>query len=169
VTVRVTELLGRAEDPRFAAHRHVALTVAWDEASRSRLRRTAEDGTDVIIDLASAEYLADGAVLHDDGERALVVKRALEPALIVRFDTELAAARLIEQAAAIGHALGNQHIPLDIAPGELRAPVTSNETIARATVDALKLEGVTCTIADVALGREQPLAIGHAHRPKAER
>jgi urease accessory protein len=161
-TVHATGLLGDADDPRYVGRRRVPVPVAWDEASRRRLRRAAQDGTDVAIDLPSPAYLAEGAVLHDDGERVLVVARTLEPALVVRFDLGLPAIRLVEQALALGHAFGNQHVPTDVVEGEARIPLTTSEQIARATVEALHLDGVTLEVVDVALGRLRPLPVGHA-------
>ncbi|MEA2330136.1 MAG: urease accessory protein [Thermoleophilaceae bacterium] len=173
MTLRVTELLGHAEEPRFAGRRVAGVPVAWDEASRQRLRRQADDGTDVAIDLEHGAYLADGAVLHDDGERIVKVSRPRERALVVRFDAGLPADRLVAQALLLGHAFGNQHVPIDIEEGEARIPLTTSEAIARATVEALDLSGVTVEVAEVAIGRMRPLPIGHAHRhseagPEAE-
>lgn len=164
MTVCVTTLLGRIDEPRFDGRRAVAVPVPWDEASRRRLRREAADGTDVAIDLAGAEYLADGAVLSDDGERLLVVARPLEPALVVKLDLRLSRERLVAQALAVGHAFGNQHVPIETARGEARIPLTTSEAIARATIDSLGLEGATVTVAEVALASCQPLSVGHAHR-----
>jgi len=161
--VRVGALLGHADDARFAGRRLVPVPVAWDEAGRRRLRRAAADGTDVVVDLAHAAYLADGAVLHDDGTRILVVARTPEPALVVRLDPTAPPARLVAQALALGHAFGNQHVPIDVADGEARIPLTTSEAVARATVEALALEGATVELAEVALGRTRPLPVGHAH------
>jgi urease accessory protein len=164
-TVHATALLGDADHPRFGGRPTVGVPVAWDEASRRRLRRTATDGTDVVIDLPHAAYLADGVVLHDDGERLLVVVRTPEPALVVHFDARLSPQRLVAQALALGHAFGNQHVPIDVVDGEARIPLTTSESIARATVAALDLDGVSVEVTEVALGRRRPLPVGHAHDP----
>ena len=164
MTVFVTQLRGDAGQAEFAGRRRVDVPVAWDEASRRRLRRTAADGTDVAIDLGPDSYLADGAVLDDDGERLLVVTRSPEPTLLIRFDLSLPGAQLVQQATAIGHAFGNQHVPVDVAEGEVRVPLTTSERVARATVEALGLDGVTMAVSAVALGATAPLSVGHAHR-----
>jgi urease accessory protein len=164
MTVQVTELLGRLEEEPFRDRARVDLPVAWDEASRRRLRRAAADDTDVAIVLETPAYLAEGAVLHDDGERIIVVSRPLEPALVVRFDAALSADRLVEQAVAVGHAFGNQHVPVEIVDGTLRVPMTTSEPVARATIAGLALSGVSVEIAEVALGSRLPLLAGHAHR-----
>ncbi len=164
VTVHVTGALGRLDEPRFDGRRVVEVPIAWDEASRRRLRRAAADGTDVAIDLASGDYLADGAVLFDDGETVLAIARRSEPALLVRLDAGLTPERLLEQAIRLGHAFGNQHVPVDVEDGVVRVPLTTSEAIARATVEALELDGAVVEVADVALGRLAPLSVGHAHR-----
>jgi len=123
------------------------------------------DNTDVAIDLDHATYLADGAVLHDDGDRILVVMRTREPALVLGFDLDTPPQRLIAQALALGHAFGNQHVPVDVEDGQARIPLTTSEAVARATVAALDLDGVTVGVSNISLGRRRPLPIGHAHRP----
>ena len=67
VVVRVRQLIGSVHAPPFRDRRVVTVPVAWDEASRRRLRRTAADGTDVVIELDDGGYLADGAVLTTTG------------------------------------------------------------------------------------------------------
>jgi urease accessory protein len=163
VTVYVQRLLGRQDQPRFAARRVVAVMVAWDEAGRRRLRRTAEDESDVAIDLEHGGYLADGTVLDDDGERILVVRRTSEPALVIRLDLCLPPERLLAQALVVGHAFGNQHVPIDLEDREIRVPLTTSETVARGTVEGLSLEGAAVSVEDVALGKSRPLAGGRGH------
>jgi urease accessory protein len=162
--VRVNQLIGSVDAPPFCERRVVPVPVAWDEASRRRLRRTAADGTDVVIELDDGGYLSDGAVLHDDGQRVLIAVRSPERALIVRLDLSLAPAELVAQAVALGHVFGNQHVPVDLADAEVRIPLTTSESVARATVEALGLRGVHLTTSEVALGRSVPLSVGHAHR-----
>lgn len=169
MTVRVTKLIGHVDEPRFRGRALVGVPIAWDEASRRRLRRSATDGTDVLIDLEHGAYLADGTVLAADNERLLVVARSPEPALIVRFDLSMSPARLVAEALAIGHAFGNQHVPVDIADGEARIPLTTSETVARGTFDALGLDGARLAVADLALGCAAPMQVGHAHRHEHRR
>lgn len=163
MTLFARAILGRQQEPRFAARRVERVEVAWDEASKRRLRRTSDAGTDVAVDLPRGTYLADGAVLYDDGERIIVASRRPERALIVRFDASASPEQLLEQALRLGHAFGNQHVPVDIEGDEAHVPLTTSEAVARATVDALQLSAVRIAVAPVALGRERPLSVGHAH------
>jgi urease accessory protein len=162
--VRVRQLLGSVHDRPFRDRRVVSVSVAWDEASRRRLRRAAADGTDVAIELDDGGYLADGVVLDDDGQRVLVVVRSPEPALIVRLDLTLTPTELTAQAVALGHAFGNQHVPVDVEGADVRIPLTTSEAVARATVDGLGLRGAQVSTSEVALGRAAPLSLSHAHR-----
>jgi urease accessory protein len=162
--VRVRQLLGSVHDRPFRDRRVVSVSVAWDEASRRRLRRAAADGTDVAIELDDGGYLADGVVLDDDGQRVLVVVRSPEPALIVRLDLTLTPTELTAQAVALGHAFGNQHVPVDVEGADVRIPLTTSEAVARATVDGLGLRGAQVSTSEVALGRTAPLSLSHAHR-----
>jgi urease accessory protein len=159
----VREVLGSADDPRFRGRRVERLAIDWSEASKGRLRRTTEADTDVAIDLPRGTYLADGAVLADDGERIVVVERRRERALVVRLDPSLAQEELVRAAVLLGHALGNQHTPVEIDGLALRVPLTTSEAVARATVARLGLHGAEVEVAEVALGAARPLAAGHAH------
>lgn len=164
MTVHVCRLLGSIDEPEFRGRRRVDVPVAWDEASRRRLRRDAADGTDVAIELEDGGYLFDGVVLDDDSSRVLVVSRPPQPALVVTLDLSLPATELVSQALLIGHAFGNQHAPADVDGAEIRIPLITSEASARKTVAALGLERVSVSVREVALGRLAPLSIGHPHR-----
>jgi urease accessory protein len=159
----VSEILGSLCQPRFAGRRVERLPVDWAAARKRRLRALTDAGTDIALDLPHGTYLADGAVLHDDGERVVAVGRTEEPALVVRFDPGLPAAELAGQAARLGHAFGNQHVPLDVEDGAIRVPVTTSEQVARDTVSALGLLGISVNVELVALGAHTPVAKGHGH------
>jgi urease accessory protein len=162
--LRLESILGQRDDPRFAGREVDELPVRWAEAGRRRLRRSTASGRDAAIDLPRGAFLADGAVLGDDGTRIVVVRRTPEPALVIGISGSLAPDERVEQAALLGHAFGNQHVPVDVAGAELRVPLTTSEAVARFTVEALGLEGLTLRVEDVALARHTPLhATGHAH------
>jgi urease accessory protein len=162
--LRLESILGRRDDPRFAGREVDELPVRWAEAGRRRLRRSTASGRDAAIDLPRGAFLADGAVLGDDGTRIVVVRRTPEPALVIGISESLAADERIERAALLGHAFGNQHVPVDVEGAELRVPLTTSEAVARFTVEALGLDGLTLRVEDVALARHTPLhATGHAH------
>ncbi len=96
-------------------------------------------------------------MLADDGHTIVVASRTPEPALVVRFDPGLARESLVIAAARIGHALGNQHTPIEAADGELRVPVWTSAEVVRATIDRLGLAGVEIEVSTRPLGVTRPL------------
>ena len=95
----------------------------------------------MAIDLASGGYLADGAVLFDDGEMVLGDRASLEPALARPPRCRPLAGATAGAGHPLGHAFGNQHVPVDVEDGVVRIPLTTSQAIARATVEALGLDG----------------------------
>ena len=161
----INSLIGTLEQDRFAGRRVEVLKLDWAQAAKRRLRAETEAGTDIALDLPHGSYLADGTVLHDDGKRVIAVRRTPEPGLVVRFDAQLPAAVLASEAARLGHAFGNQHVPIDVdvATGAIRVPVTTSEAVVRRTVEALHLEGASLSIEPVRFGSQEALAKGHSH------
>jgi urease accessory protein len=102
-------------------------------------------------------------VLADDGERIVVAVREPEDALVIRLFASLEHEELVRQAALVGHAFGNQHVPVEVVQGEIRVPITTSREIAARTVERLELEGAELSFALVQLGRSRPLAVGHSH------
>ena len=127
------------------------------DASKKRLRGRTDAGSDVAIDLPRGTYVEDGAVLVDDGERIVVAVRRPEDAAVIRLATSLERGELVRQAALIGHAFGNQHVPIEAVDGEVRVQITTSREIAAATLERLELEGATVTFGLVAFGRQRPL------------
>ena len=164
--VRVTALLGHADDARFAGRRAVPVPVAWDEAGRRRLRRGPRTARTSSSTSRTPPTSPTAPSCTTTATRILVVARTPEPALVVRLDPTAPPARLVAQALALGHAFGNQHVPIDVADGEARVPITTSEPIARATIDALGLEGATVELAEVALGRDAPAPGRACPRPR---
>lgn len=156
-------ILGDASEPRFAGRRVERLLVDSHDASKRRHRGTTDTGTDVAVDLERGSYLRHGAVLADDGSTIVVVERRPEEAMIVRISPELAPEERLAQAVLLGHAFGNQHVPLEVEGGEIRVPITTSRELAAETVRRLGLPGAEMTFDLVRLGCEGPL-VAPAHR-----
>src|SRR5690606_18625447 len=110
------------------------LGILTADAGRRRVRVRSESGIDVGIDLPRQSWLYDGAVLHDDGTRILVVFRRPEPVMVI------ALAHMTPEAAfRIGHALGNRHSPSELHGNEIIVPVTDTPELASRPVLALGL------------------------------
>jgi len=156
--LHVTSIVGRADEDRFAARRIERLPLTSGDASKRRLRARTDAGSDVAIDLPRGTYVEDGAVLVDDGERIVVAVRKPEEGALIRFAPSLGYGELVRQAALIGHAFGNQHVPIEVVDGEVRIPITTSREIAAATLERLELDGATITFASVVFGLSRPLA-----------
>lgn len=142
-------------EPEADAVEHVTLTR--DEVRRSRVRATTETGREigVVID----RRLRDGDVVHDDGFAVVV---SLEP--VEAFAVELEALTT-EEAAALGHELGNAHHEMAFEDGVAYVPA-DEET--RAVLDRLADEAVGRTevepsVFDAADGDGDGVAGAHDH------
>lgn len=160
----VTSILGRVDDPRFALRTVERLQMTSADASKRRLRGRTDAGSDVAIDLPRGAYVEDGAVLFDDGERIVVAVRKPEEAAVIRLAASLEHAELVRQAALIGHAFGNQHVPIEVVDGEVRVPITTSQDVAATTFERLDLDGAAITFAAVAFGRTRPPTTQHSSR-----
>ncbi|MEZ5100232.1 MAG: urease accessory protein UreE [Thermoleophilia bacterium] len=162
--VHVTSILGDLADAHFAGRVVDRVSVASADAAKRRLRLASAGGVDLAVDLPRGSYLRDGAVLHDDGARVVAVERRAEEAVVVRLAPDLAPGELLRQAVALGHAFGNQHVPVEVEGDELRVPVTTSAAIVGETLERLHLHGATWEVRAVPLGRERPLsAPAHHH------
>jgi urease accessory protein len=160
--LRLTEIIGDVDDPRFAGRVVEWLSVTSGDAAKRRLRVLGDCGTDVAVDLPRGSYLRHGAVLADDGDRVIVVERATEEAIVIRLDSG-PPEELVASAARIGHAFGNQHVPVEVENGEIRVPVTTSRQVAEQTVRSLDLPGVAIEFRHVRFGCAGPLAVSHLH------
>ena len=114
----VTSILGRVDETRFALRRVERLQMTSADASKRRLRGRTDAGSDVAIDLPRGTYVEDGAVLVDDGERIVVVVRKPEDGAVHSSRAFARARRARPTSGAVGHAFGNQHVPIEVADGE---------------------------------------------------
>ena len=84
-----------------------SLTLDFDARHRRRIRLTADEGEDVLLDLPKAVAMADGdGLLLDDG-RWLKVQAAAEPIVEVRHKDP-------NQVVRLAWHLGNRHLPTEI-------------------------------------------------------
>ena len=160
-----TSILGRADEPRFATKRVERLMITFADASKRRLRGRTDAGTDVAIDLPRGSYIEDGVVLVEDGERIVIAAREPEDALVIRLSPLLDRAEVARHAVLVGHAFGNQHVPVEVVDGDIRVPITTSREIAAATVERLDLDGAALSFELVRLGRSRPFTPQHPHHP----
>lgn len=89
------------------------LTLDFDARHRRRIRLTADQGEDVLLDLPKAIAMSDGDGLQLDDGRWLEVHAATEPIVEVRHKNAHEFARLAWH-------LGNRHLPTEIRDDVLR-------------------------------------------------
>ena len=99
-TITIQQLPTATEAAANAAIVHLPMTAH----DRRRVRRLldAPDGARLALELATGTVLQPGRVIHQAQGRAYVVSAALEDVLVVR-------PRDLEEAARIGHLVGNLH------------------------------------------------------------
>jgi urease accessory protein len=108
--ITYTSIVGRASDPRMADALHAlehrgrvdTVMLAADDIRRHRLRARTQGGDECGIALDRQTHLFDGAVLHLDAERALVVRTEHTRWLRLR-------ARDAAAALELGYFAGNMH------------------------------------------------------------
>src|SRR5262245_39745576 len=98
--------------PGGAADGHV-VQLAMTAHDRRRVRRIVEapDGTRLALELPTGTVLVPGQVMHRANGRAYVVAAAPEDVIVAR-------PRSLEEAARVGHLIGNLHRDLE-AVGDL--------------------------------------------------
>jgi urease accessory protein len=163
VTLLVREILGHGDDPRFIGRRRELLGVRSEEAQRRRLRGATAEGTSVAVDLPRGSFLRQNAVLHDDGERIIVVERSPEPALVVRLEASLPCQLLLEQAARVAHWAGNQHLLVEAAGYEIRVRIATTPEHMLQSARALALHGAQLAVANVPFALEHAPSHVHGH------
>ena len=89
------------------------LTLDFDTRHRRRIRLTADQGEDVLLDLPKAIAMADGDGLQLDDGRWLEVQAATEPIVEVRHKDS-------HQLVRLAWHLGNRHLPTEIRDNVLR-------------------------------------------------
>lgn len=90
-----------------------SLTLDFDARHRRRIRLTADQGEDILLDLPNAVAMADGDGLQLDDGRWLKVQAAPEPIVEVRHNDP-------NQLIRIAWHLGNRHLPTEIRNDVLR-------------------------------------------------
>ncbi|MCA3184016.1 urease accessory protein UreE [Comamonas sp. Z1] len=157
-------ILGRVGAPEFAGRWIERVPVPAADAARRRVLLRGEHGTAIAVDLPKPAWLFDGAVLHDNGCRLLVVTRPPEPVMVIGL-AQLTPADTLR----IGHALGNRHSPCELSEGEIIVPVTDTPELASRPVLALGLAGLQLRFDHLPFAAQCPPACGaaaHDHPPQ---
>lgn len=138
--ITVTTLIGKLGDPNVHDRELVYVDVGWGDARKHRQVLTASDGRGVHLRLPRGAFLDDGAILHDDGETVIVVRRLAEPAITVDFGDN-AGADGARRMLLLGYLLGNQHAPLDVNHDRVATPLMTSSEAAQSVLGSLHIEG----------------------------
>ena len=138
--------LGHRDEPELADRLDGAaalrVTVDDTERRRSRVRTTADDGTDLGI--VVARELRDGDVLAA-GDTLVVVSLAQVTALVVDFSESEESTDAVTAAVELGHAVGNRHWDLTIEGERAYLPLAENRGRMDAEIRPHLPEGATMT------------------------
>lgn len=139
--MRADSILGDDADSRFSGRRRHHVDIGWGDAAKQRQLVIADSGLEVRLMLPRGTFLADGAVIADDGHEIVVVRRPSEPAITVRFDRN-SDAHGARSMLLLGYALGNQHAPIDVDHDTLAAPLFTSVAAAQRMLADLGVEGL---------------------------
>jgi urease accessory protein len=109
-TLQLTELI---REVNTASDVSDSLTLTIQDRTRSRFRAVMDSGAECAVILPRGNILRDGDVLGSESGARVVVRAQIEPLSSVSSGDSL----LLTRAA---YHLGNRHVALQIAPGELR-------------------------------------------------
>jgi urease accessory protein len=140
--MHLTRILGHADEPGLAERLHELahdgrveyLHVTPQDSARRRFRQSTDAGTDCGVALQRDERLFDGAVLHLDAERAIVVRLGKETWLRLRPRDPAAALEL-------GYFAGNMHWRVRFDQGTLLVAVTASRGDYLARLSELMAKG----------------------------
>lgn len=91
----------------------LTLVLAAEERARSRIRLTAEDGTEIQLVLPRGTVLHDGDLLRATGGTLVRIRAKAEPLLTARTNDALTLLRA-------AYHLGNRHVPAEIGEHHIR-------------------------------------------------
>lgn len=89
------------------------LTLDFEARHRRRIRLSADEGEDILLDLPKAVAMADGDGLQLEDGRWLMVQAAAEPIVEIRHKDP-------NQLVRLAWHLGNRHLPTEIRDQVLR-------------------------------------------------
>ncbi|MDF2824599.1 MAG: ureE2 [Mycobacterium sp.] len=156
------DVVGDADEPRYADRARHYVDIGWGDAAKHRQLASTDTGVTTRITLPRGTFLRAGAVIFDDGEQVVVVRRPPEPAIAVEFAANVGA---IRQLVLLGYVLGNQHAPIEIDDDGLTAPLFTSADAAESMLADMGVIGEVAAVALAADGWSRTSAEDHAgHR-----
>lgn len=140
------------------------ISIDCFQACRNKLAVKSEAGRQLFLDLGKDVYLQHGCCLIcEDGKRAIVF-RSKEPAFRLDFADASGIENRADTLFALGHQLGNLHLPAEVIDGAIQGPlVTGRDSIVRVANAFLGIFDVS--FPETRLGLYRPLfGIRGGHR-----
>jgi urease accessory protein len=140
--LRLHGVIGNEKEPTYRAHLHALehsggleyLFVPSEDAERRRFRATTDRGADCAVSLDRDEKLSDGAILHIDETRAIIVRFG-EPRIWRLRPRDMSA------ALKLGWNAGNLHWRVRFEGDVLAVPLDGPVESYRARIAALLASG----------------------------
>lgn len=141
--MKANEVIGNIDDGQSIKEKYAGmletgmvnfLNVSRREARLGRLRKKTDAGEDIIIDLPRGSFLRDGDVVWLDQDKMVVVRVETEELMVVYIKPEGSIEEQIEAAVKVGHALGNQHLPVSINHRIVKIPIETTREVVAASV-----------------------------------
>ncbi|MET3861560.1 urease accessory protein [Dietzia sp. 2505] len=149
--MEATTILGHVTDPGYARRSVDPVLVPWGDARKHRQVLTTVGGLQLSVTLPRGTFLADGAVIADDGTTIVAISRPAEQAVVVDFADNVGV-DAVRRALVFGYVLGNQHAPLEVSADQLRTPLMTSAGTAEEMLRSLQLNGRVDTVALAANG-----------------
>lgn len=159
--MRAHSVMGDIHDIRFGDRRRHHVDIGWGDATKHRQLVTTDTGVEVRITLPRGTFLRAGAVIVDDGEAVVVVRRPAEPAITVRFEDN-AGMDGARRMLLLGYLLGNQHAPIDVGHDALAAPLFTSPAAATQLLAELGVTGAVRPVPMATDGWSRTSADTHA-------
>jgi len=166
--LRIETILGSATSAEFAGRLHdlahagrvETIRLPASDVARRRLRATTDKGSDVAIALARSERLYDGALLHVDDQRAVVIR--VDETRWLPVEPRDGAA-----AVELGYHAGNLHWRVRFSAATLLVGLEGPEADYLARLKGFIADG-RVRVGDAIVGTEETDgASGHGHAPAA--
>lgn len=140
--IRIDNIVGTVSDPKIkgAVHRlaHEGrvefVHIAPADLERRRLLAKSDSGAEVAIALPRDQKLTDGAILHLDGTKAIVVRAEPERWLRVRVQSPA-------DGLALGYCAGNMHWRVRFDGGDLLIALNNPTETYLARIEPLLSDG----------------------------
>lgn len=132
------------------------------EATKGRIRKTTDRGTELGIALERGKGIREGDVLSLDERRIIVARLKTLEALVITVRPAGPLHEVIETAVRLGHILGNQHWPMTFKEGVIVVPVTVDKKVMETVLKTYDLKGISYTFQGVEVEALAPSEV-HPH------